>query len=152
MEPEVTEVVKEVKVVGELRSVDLKDDGGGTFRLRLEDGSEVSGEFDEFHEAIITRAFSLHQWDHLAVKADAQFDASGALCHLTRVKEYAVVDPGETPIFSDTPPPEGGPDNGLLKMIEELDKKYPVPEEESLPSDFAKNFRNYRSGFPREEE
>ena len=148
MEPE----VREIRLVGELRAVDLADDGGGTFRLRLEDGSEVSGEFDEFYQAIITRAFSHHQWDYLAIKADAQFDSSGALCNLVRVKEYAVVDPEEKPIFSDTPPPSDGPDNGLLKMIEELDKKYPIPEEERVPSNFARNFRNYRSGIFEDEE
>ena len=153
MEPEIKETVKEVRLVGELRAVDLKDDGGGTFRLRLEDGSEVSGEFDEFYEAIITRNLHNHKWNRMGIRGEGKFDAAGKLCQFVTVKEFLPVDLGEEPIYSDSPPPPAGEsDNGILEMVRELHKKYPIPEEERQPSNFAKNYRNYRSGIFEEED
>ena len=152
MEPEMKEMVKEVRLVGELRAVDLKDDGGGTFRLRLEDGSEVSGEFDEFYEAIITRNFHNHKWNRMGIRGEGKFDESGKLCQFMRIKEFVPVDLGEEPIYADSPPPSGEPRNRILEMVKKLDEKYPIPEDERQPSNFAKNFRNYRSGIFEEEE
>ena len=151
MEPE----VREIRLVGELRAVDLADDGGGTFRLRLEDGSEVSGEFDEFYQAIITRNFHNHQWNRMGVRGEGRFDHSGKLCQIVRVKELVPLDLGEEPIYSDSPPPADEDfDNGILKMIEELHRKFPMSEEEKekQPSNLARNFRNYRSGIFEDEE
>lgn len=48
--------VAEVKVVGEVRAVELWDDGGGVFRLRLADGTVVSGEFAADYAAVVTQA------------------------------------------------------------------------------------------------
>lgn len=131
MEPE----LKEFRLVGEVRAVDLNEDGGGTFRLRLEDGSEVTGEFDEFHQAIITRNFHNHQRNRLAIRGEGKFDAAGKLCQFLRIKEFVHLDLGEAPIYSDSPPPPAGEsDNGILEMVRELHKKYPIPEEERRPS------------------
>ena len=153
MEPEIKEVIKEVRLVGELRAVDLHEDGGGAFRLRLDDGSEVTGEFDEFYEAIITRNLHNHKWNRMGIRGEGRFDESGKLCHFVTVKEFMPLDIGEEPIYSDSPPPpDGESDNGILEMVKELHKKYPIPEEERQPSNLAKNFRNYRSGIFEEEE
>ena len=165
--------IAEVKVVGEVRAVELNDDGGGVFLLRLGDGSVVTGEFAADYAAIITRTFHLHIWDYLAVKGEGQFDESGSLCHIPRVQQYRVVSPGEEPIFYDPETPVDDSDNWLLKMVRELDEKYPVPEDgpavgvvelfdelnakypvpedEQPPRDFAANYKHYLYGFPKRE-
>ena len=41
----------------------------------------------------------------------------------------------------------------LLKMVEELHKKYPeAAEEDTMPPDFVKNLKHYVYGFPKEDE
>ena len=169
--------VAEVKVVGEVRAVELRDDGGGVFRLRLEDGTVVSGDFAADYAAVVTQAFQLHRWSHLGVKGDGEFDGEGSLCHIPRVQQYRVVSPGEEPIFHDPETPSDKSDNWLQKIAKELDEKYPateeepavdvgqhilevfeelrathpIPDEERLPTDFAKNLKHYLYGFPKEE-
>lgn len=141
----------EVKVVGEVRAVELNDDGSGVFRLRLADGSVVTGEFAADYAAIVIRAFHLHRWNHLGVKGEGQFDAEGVLRHLQGAKQLRIMEPGESldePVSQD---PETNVLVRMVKMAEELREKYPVPEEEQLPPDFAANYKHYLYGFPKEE-
>ena len=147
MEPE----LKEFRLVGEVRAVDLNEDGGGTFRLRLEDGSEVTGEFDEFHQAVITRNFHNHRSNRLAIRGEGKFDASGNLCNIVRVRQYKVVGLNEDPFATVPQAPEENVLVRMAKTAEELHAKYPIPEEEKPPSDFAKNYKHYLYGRPKED-
>ena len=165
--------VAEVKVVGEVRAVELRDDGGGVFRLRLEDGTVVSGDFAADYAAVVTQAFQLHRWRHLGVKGDGEFDRNGALRHIRGAKQLRIMEPGADPdaLASQDPPAvsivelfdelnskysvpeEPAVDVGqhILEMFEELRATHPIPEEERLPTDFAKNLKHYLYGFPKEE-
>ena len=134
MEPE----VREIRLVGELRAVNLADDGGGTFRLRLEDGSEVSGEFDEFHQAIITRNFHNHQWNRLGIRGEGRFDPSGKLCQIVRVKQYRLVGLNEDPFAPVSQDPEENVLVQMAQMADDLHAKYPDPEAELPAKDLAK--------------
>lgn len=165
--------VAEVKVVGEVRAVELREDGGGVFRLRLADGTVVSGEFAADYTAVVTQAFHLHQWNHLGVKGDGEFDGEGVLRHIRGSSQLRITEPGADPYavaFQDLPaasivelfeelnakypvPEELAVDVGqhILEVFEELRATYPIPEEERLPTDFAKNLKHYLYGFPKEE-
>ena len=165
--------VAEVKVVGEVRAVELREDGGGVFRLRLSDGTVVSGEFAADYAAVVTRAFQLHRWRHLGVKGEGEFDEEGALRHIRGSSQLRITEPGADPyavasqdpeddvlarmvkmaeeIREKYPEPEGEPAVGIVEMFDELNAKYPVPEEEQPPTDFAANYKHYLYGFPKRE-
>ena len=158
--------VAEVKVVGEVRAVELRDDGGGVFRLRLEDGTVVSGEFAADYAAVVTQAFQLHRWNHLGVKGDGEFDGNGALRHIRGSSQLRITKPGGDPDALASQDPE---DDVLARMVEEgqepgsvngvnlaevfaeIREKYPVGEDDvEPPADFAANYKHYLYGFPKE--
>ncbi len=85
--------VAEVKVVGEVRAVELRDDGGGVFRLRLADGRVVSGRFKPKQESILTNTLNRR----LAIIGRGRFNADGDLISIRRVKKCGIVHPGKTP-------------------------------------------------------
>lgn len=164
--------VAEVKVVGEVRAVELREDGGGVFRLRLADGTVVSGEFAADYAEVVTQAFHLHQWSHLGVKGEGEFDGNGALRHIRGSRQLRITEPGADPDALASPDP---PDDVLARifkmaddirekhpdldedlaidieeLFDELNAEYPVSEEEQPPADFAANYKHYLYGFPKE--
>lgn len=84
--------VAEVKVVGEVRAVELRDDGG-VFQLRLEDGRVVAIHFTPQQESALTNTLRRR----LSVIVRARFNADGALSSIRRIKKRGIVQPGKTP-------------------------------------------------------
>ncbi len=143
--------VAEVKVVGEVRAVELRDDGGGVFRLRLADGTVVSGEFAADYAEVVTEAFHLHQWSHLGVKGDGEFDDEGALRHIRRANQLQITEPGADPdaLVSQDPPDDVLA--RIFKMADEIREKYPDLDEE-LALDIEELFDELNAEYPVPEE
>lgn len=158
--------VAEVKVVGEVRAVELRDDGGGVFRLRLADGRVVSGEFAADYAAVVTQAFQLHRWRHLVVKGDGEFDGEGALRHIRGARQLRITEPGADPyalasqdrdddvlarMVKDGQEPGAVSEVNLAELFAEIREKYPVGKDDvEPPADFAANYKHYLYGFPKE--
>lgn len=87
----------EVKVVGEVRAVELNDDGSGVFRLRLSDGRIVPGRFTPKQEAVLTNTLHHRQRQLLAVNGRGRFNADGILSSIQRIKKCGIVHTGQTP-------------------------------------------------------
>ena len=87
--------VAEVKVVGEVRAVKLRDAGGGVFLLRLEDGRVVAGRFTPKQESALTN--TLRHRHRLAIIGRGRFNADGDLSSILRIKKCGIVQPGKTP-------------------------------------------------------
>ena len=141
----------QVMVVGEVRAVELNDDGSGTFRLRLEDGDGVTGDFTDYWEAVITNVFRNHKWTRLVVKGEGKFDQAGVLRHILRVDSCRIIQPGESPNPPVSTDPKTNVGLRMIQMADEIIRKYPDTEEdEKLPSDFATNYKHYFYGYPKE--
>lgn len=84
--------VAEVKVVGEVRAVELRDDGG-VFQLLLKDGRVVPVRFTPQQESALTNTLRRR----LAVIVRARFNAAGDLSSIRRIKKRRIVQPGKTP-------------------------------------------------------
>ena len=84
--------VAEVKVVGEVRAVKLRDAGGGVFNLRLEDGRVVAVRFTPKQESALTNTLRRR----LAVIVRGRFNADGDLSSILRIKKRGIVQIGKT--------------------------------------------------------
>lgn len=84
--------VAEVKVVGEVRAVELRDDGG-VFHLRLKDGRVVPVRFTPQQESALTNTLRRR----LAVIVRGRFNADGDPISIRRIKKRGIVQPGKTP-------------------------------------------------------
>lgn len=89
--------VAEVKVVGEVRAVKLRDAGGGVFHLRLEDGRVVAGRFTPKQESALTNTLRHRQHQRLAIIGRGRFNADGDLSSILRIKKCGIVQTGKTP-------------------------------------------------------
>lgn len=138
-----------VQVVGEVRAVELNDDGSGRFRLRLEDGGNVTGDFSDAWEAVITNLLRQHKWTRLAVKGEGKFDRSGVLRHILRVDSCRIIHPGESPDHPVSADPRTNTGLRLEQTGNAIREKYPLPEGEGLPADFAANYKHYFYGYPK---
>lgn len=82
-----------VSVDGEIRAVSLNE---RKFELRLSDDRQVEGVFSPEDETKITKALRAHKSVHVHITGRGQYDAGGALTHITNVDgvDLVVVIPG----------------------------------------------------------
>ncbi len=123
-----------VDYTGEVRAVDL----GGTFTLKLDDGSKVPGRFSDDQEAVVTRALKEHASLRLRVKGTAEFQPDGKLKSIVSVSELAVHHVGEVS-FDPTARP-------IWEIIEEIGAAVPAEAWDNVPTDGAQNLDHYLYG------
>ena len=123
-----------VDYTGEVRAVDL----GGTFTLKLDDGSKVPGRFSADQESIVTEALRDHTSRRLRVKGKAEYQSDGKVKGIVLVSDLTVQPAG--PIAFD---PKARP---IWEIIEEIAATVPEADWANVPTDGAQNLDHYLYG------
>ena len=129
-----------IDYTGEVRAVDL----GGSFVLRLGDGTKLPGRFSSEQEALVTEALRDHESRRLRVKGKAEFLPDGKVKGIAAISELTIHPVGEI-VFD----PNARP---IWEIIEEIGKSVPAEEWAKVPTDVAKNLDHYLYGTAKEEE
>lgn len=142
-----------IELVGEVRAVALNDDadGGGVFRLRLEDGTTVEVDFSAEYEASIAVSLLESKSHRVKITGLGDFGPDGQLrrvCRLdTKMPEW---------LFKRRPTPDA-PDapasaRDFMQRWVEFGKSIPEEELAKFPTDFAENMDHYLYGSPKRSE
>lgn len=129
-----------VDYTGEVRAVDL----GGTFTLKLDNGSKIPGRFSADQEAVVTEALREHSSRRLRVNGVAEFLPAGEVKGIIKVKELTIQPAGE-PAFDAGARP-------VWEVVAELGSKLPANEWDKVPADAARNLEHYLYGAPKDGE
>jgi hypothetical protein len=127
-----------VEFTGEVRAVDL----GGTFTLKLDDGSRIPGRFSADQETVVTEALQEHASRRLRVNGVAEFHPSGEIKGIVKVKDLTIQPAGELAFNSEARP--------IWDVVAELGAQIPVKEWAKVPSDAARNLEHYLYGAPKD--
>ena len=126
-----------VDLTGEVRAVDL----GGTFTIRLDDGTKVPARFSPGQEDSVTEALRQHASRRLSVKGTAEFHPDGKIKGLSTVADLEIRPLGGVPLDPSTKP--------IWQVIEEIGAAVPAREWEKVPADGAQNLDHYLYGHAR---
>lgn len=130
----------EVDFTGEVRAVDL----GGSFILRLDDGTKMPAKFSPQQEAVVTEALRDHASRRLRVKGKAEFQPDGKLKGIVVVSELTVQPFGEISFDPNARP--------VWEIIEEIGASVPAEEWDKVPTDGAQNLDHYLYGHAKKSE
>jgi hypothetical protein len=127
-----------VDYTGEVRVVDL----GGTFTLKLDNGSKIPGRFSADQEAVVLEALQEHTSRRLHVTGIAEFQPSGEIKSIIKVKELTIQSAGELVFDAKARP--------VWEVVAQLGATIPVSEWAKVPADAARNVEHYLYGVPKE--
>jgi len=127
-----------VDFTGEVRAVDL----GGTFTIKLDDGSRIPGRFSADQESVVTEALREHINRRLHVTGTAEFQPGGAIKSIIKINDLTIQPAGEL-AYNDQVRP-------VWEVIAELGSQIPASEWEKVPSDAARNLDHYLYGAPKD--
>ena len=142
-----------VNAVGEVRAVALKDGGGGSFELLLDNGDTLTAFFQDKDEMIITQALRWHRNTRLKVSGPGTFDAAGKpqhLLHLKHCERVAISALRSEEKNQEKPSASSG--QSILTMFEKIHKSAPKGTWDDVPTDGAKNYKHYLYGRPKVED
>lgn len=123
-----------VDFTGEVWAADL----GGSFTLRLDDGTKVPAKFSPQQEAVVTETLRDHASRRLRVKGTAEYLADGKVKGIVSVSDLTVQPAGEVPFDSEAKP--------IWEVIEEIGANVPAGEWDKVPTDGAQNLDHYLYG------
>lgn len=123
-----------VDFTGEVSAVDL----GGSFVLRLDDGTKVPAKFSPEQEAVVTEALRDHCSRRLRVRGTAEYQADGKVKSIVSVSDLTVQPVGELPFDPNAKP--------IWEVIEEIGANVPAAEWDNVPTDGAQNLDHYLYG------
>lgn len=124
----------EVDFTGEVRAVDL----GGTFTLKLDDGSRIPGRFSADQEAVVTEALQEHSSRRLRVGGIAEFQPGGELKSIIQIKTLVIQPAGELTFNAKARP--------IWEVVAELGTQVSSQEWAKVPADAARNLDHYLYG------
>jgi hypothetical protein len=127
-----------VDFTGEVRAVDL----GGTFTLKLDDGSKIPGRFSTDQETVVTEALQEHASRRLRVNGIAEFQPSGEIKSIIKIKDLTIQQAGELTFNAKARP--------VWEVVAELGSQIPAKEWEKVPADAARNLEHYLYGAPKD--
>ncbi len=136
--------IDELDLTGEVRAADLSNQSGGSFRIRLDSGDSVAGDFTDVQESSITEALRHHAEVRLRLYGQGRFEASGKLQRILSVDHHEVFPVGNIP-FDDTA-------QSILEMFDEIHRSMPEGAFDEFPTDGAANLKHYLYGWPKEED
>ena len=123
-----------VEYKGEVRAVDL----GGSFVLKLDDGTKIPGRFSEIQEEVVTEALREHASRRLRVKGTAEFLPDGAIKGIVNIVELEIRPVGEIPFDPSARP--------IWEVITEIGATVPATDWDEVPTDGAQNLDHYLYG------
>jgi hypothetical protein len=127
-----------VDFTGEVRAVDL----GGTFTLKLDNGSKIPGRFNADQEMVVTEALQEHTSRRLRVSGIAEFQPGGEIKSIIKIRSLTIQSAGEPAFHAQARP--------VWEVVAELGSQIPAKEWEKVPSDAARNLKHYLYGAPKD--
>ena len=151
-----THTVRKIEAEGVVRAVEIDDDGGGAFKLLLDNGDTLTAPFTRQQDVMVTNALHLRHTLRLSVAGPAEFDANGKprrILHLERCEPTTKL---ARELEARVSASEEGQDreensskstgSSILKMFEEIHKSAPEGVWDDVPTDLAKNWHDYKYG------
>ena len=130
-----------VELTGEVLATDLKKGAGGSFKMLLENGELIPGDFIPEQEETVTEALRNHQQVRLWIEGMAEFAPSGRLRRIKKIDRLEIRKPGERP-FDPTVEP-------IWKTVVKIGKSIPKEAWDDVPTDLASNLDHYLYGAPK---
>ncbi|MCH7471459.1 hypothetical protein IIA79_00705 [bacterium] len=131
-----TEYEDTVLIVGEIRAADLD---GHRFKIRLEDGRKIEGEFSPDREAMITEALRQHETQRLKLKVRVVYDAiTQRINRISEVEDYWLHLPEDEKFDASAKP--------IWEIAAEIAGEVPTEEWDRVPTDLSKYFDEYHHG------
>lgn len=153
--------VGKIEAEGVVRAVEVDDDGGGRFKLLLDNGDTLTAPFTSKQDMIVTNALHLRHTLRLHVAGPAEFDADGKprrilrlercepFTEFSRALEARVAAAEEGRTEDEIPPSSTG--QSILKMFEKIHKSAPEGTWDDVPTDGSINYKHYLYGHPKRE-
>ncbi len=133
-----------IYVTGEVRKIELREQTGGSFELKLDTGDNIRGSFTDEQESDITNALHNHYSVRLRIRGEGEFEPSGDLRSIVRIDHYEII-PSEGIAFDSDAP-------SLTDMFDDLREGIPEDAWDDVPTDLSKNLDHYLYGRPKEYE
>ena len=134
-----------VELVGEVWAVALSHDGdgGGAFKMRLDNGDTIPANFVAEQAPAVICALREHGECRLKIVGLGDFSPSGQLQRVLRIDDHRLewIRPPEDP---DEPP--------LLDKLLAIANSIPDEALAKIPTDFSANYKHYMYGWPKREE
>ena len=149
--------VGKIEAEGIVRAVEIDDDGGGTFKLLLDNGDTLTAPFSSKQDMMVTNALRMRHKLRLSIAGPAEFDAAGnprRILHLDRcepttkwaqdfqkrvaAKMKAAEAKTNTTDLDDSAP--------FWKKIAARGESIPDEVLDRIPTDLAKNWHDYKYG------
>lgn len=123
----------EVVLTGEVRQTDLD---GLKFKVRLDDGKKVEGQFQPEQEDLITEALREHSSRRLRIEGSGRFlRTTGQIDRLTRIDVLGVAPPEDAAYDASAKP--------IWEQIMEIGAAIPTEDQAQLPEDLAVHRDDY---------
>jgi len=142
--------IDELDLTGEVRAAELNNKSSGSFRIRLDSGDSVPGDFTDEQETSIIEALHDHSEVRLRFSGQGRFEPSGRLQRIIRIDSHEAISVGKTP-FGDAAQPVDGA-GAVLKMFDEIHRSMPEDAFDGFPTDASANLKHYLYGWPKEAE
>ena len=139
-----------IELVGEVRAVTLNDDadGGGVFRLRLDDGTTVEVDFSAEYETRLAAALLERKSHRTKITGLGDFGPDGQLLRVSRLDTQMPEWLARRPLT----PADPDDDRPFIEKWIEFGKSIPEEELAKFPTDFAENMDHYLYGSPKRSE
>jgi hypothetical protein len=134
--------IDELDLIGEVRAADLSNASGGSFRIRLENGESVLGDFTSDQESSVIEALRDHSEVRLRLAGQGRYEPSGSLQRILRVDYHEVIPAGPIP-YDETP-------ESILDIFDEIHRSMPEDALNELPADLSTNLKHYLYGWPKD--
>lgn len=152
-----THTVRKIEAEGVVRAVEIDDDGGGRFKLLLDNGDTLTAPFTSKQDVMVTNALHMRHTLRLSVAGPAEFDANGKprrILHLERCEPTTKwAEDFRKRVAAKMKAAEAKPDTTDLddsapfwKKIAAIGKSAPEGTWDDVPTDLAKNWHDYKYG------
>ena len=132
-------------LTGEVRAADLRKNEGGSFRINLDyHRGAVKGAFTAEQEATITEALHHHDTVRLRIRALCAYHPNGEMRRIAEIETCEIVRDDEDSPTSDTP--------SILRIFKDARDAVPGLTWDDVPNDYARNYKHYLYGHPKEGE
>ena len=149
-------------VEGVVRAVEIDDDGGGRFKLLLDNGDTLTAPFTSKDDLIITQALREHRMLRLRVVGKGEYDIDGKPRRILRL-EWCELNSEfsrslKARVAAKMEQAEQKPDAAdmdvslpIWKKIAAIGKSAPKGTWDDVPTDGSINYKRYLYGYPKRE-
>lgn len=134
------------KLTGKVTAVELRTvRKGGSFRIDLDHVGAVSGSFANGQKSIVIQALQSRDDARLKFRGWCEFSPSAKMLRIRRIEDCEIIQDSE---YS---PPESAA-KSILRIFKDARDAVPGLTWDDVPNDYARNYKHYLYGHPKEGE